>query len=276
MLIGWNGETMPALPIEEELPLARFVGYEGIELFLPKLTPFLEHHGPAGLAAQLKQAGLIPLSLNGIERISFRPPDEFAQLLVECRKLAELAQQIGCSTIVVVPSPLPAGLSWPQVRNETVSVLRALADTARPYGIQIGFEFLAPADCSVRTLAQGWELVQAAQRKNLGLILDSYHFWVGGSSWESLEAVPVERLLLVHINDVEDLPHDQLTDAHRLLPGEGILPLDRILTCLHERGYDGGYSLEVMRPSYMLRAPQEYMRAGYEAVAMVLAEAAGA
>jgi 2-keto-myo-inositol isomerase len=275
MLIGWNGETMPALPLDEELATARAAGFDGVELFIPKLTPFLERRGVAGLAQALQELRLHPLTMNGIENISFRAPGEFAQLKEECQWLAELSHQVGCPTIVVVPSPTPAELSWPAIKAQTVDALRELADVAAPYKVQIAFEFLAPVTCSVRTLAHAWEIVQAASRDNLGLVLDTYHLIVGGSSWESLETVPVERMLIVHINDVEDLPFDQLTDGHRLLPGEGILPLDRILTCLIGRGYDGPYSLEVMRPAYRERVPLEYARAGHEAVAAALAEAAG-
>jgi 2-keto-myo-inositol isomerase len=83
-------------------------------------------------------------------------------------------------------------------------------------------------------------------------------------------------MLLVHINDVEDLPFDELTDGHRLLPGEGALPLDRILSTLRKRGYNGAYSLEVMRPAYRNREPLEYARAGLEATRAVLRKAGSA
>jgi 2-keto-myo-inositol isomerase len=162
------------------------------------------------------------------------------------------------------------------VKDETVSALRELSDVAAPFSVKLGLEFLAPANCSVRTLAQGWEIVQAIGRENVGLVLDTYHFYVGGSSWESLEECDIDRLLVVHINDVEDLPLEQLTDGHRLLPGEGILPLNRVLSRLHARGYDGAYSLEVMRPAYREREPLEYARAGLEATIKALQEAGAA
>lgn len=273
MLIGWNGETMPALPLDKEIEVAATAGYRGVELFIPKLVTYLESHTVTGLAQFLQDNHLAPLTINGIENINFRPPQEFAKVKEECRWLSELAQEIGCPGIVVVPSPQPKGVTWEQVKVETVSALRDLADIAAPYGIKLGFEFLAPANCSVRTLAQGWEIVLATGREDVGLVFDTYHFFVGGSSWESLEEFAADRLMIVHINDVEDLPLEQLTDGHRLLPGEGILPLNRMLSRLHARGYDGAYSLEVMRPTYREREPLEYARAGLAATAKVLRQA---
>lgn len=270
MLIAWNGETMPGLPLSEEVVVAGAVGYQGVELFVPKLASFLEYHSAAELARRLQEEHLVPLTMNGIENINFRPPSEFSQVKEECRWLSNLSQEIGCPCIVVVPSPKPDGADWSEVRQQTVQALSELADVAAPYGTKLAFEFLAPASCSVRTLAQSWEIVRATGRTEVGLVLDTYHFYVGGSSWESLDEFDIERLFIVHINDVEDLPLIQLTDADRLLPGEGVLPLRRILSRLKARGYDGAYSLEVMRPAYRQRDPLEYARAGFEAIEQAL------
>lgn len=270
MLIGWNGETLPALPLEEEITIAAEAGYDGLELFIPKLAPFLARHTTTELARRLQESGLRPLTLNGIENINLRTAEAFAEVKAECRRLADLAQQIGCPCIVVVPSPRPAGMSWPEVRGQTVRALQELADVSAPQGVQLAFEFLAPANCSVRTLDQAWEIIQATGRQEVGLVLDTYHFIVGGSRWESLDEIDIDRLLIVHINDVEDRPWETLTDADRLLPGEGILPLTQLLSRLQALGYDWAYSLEVMRPAYRERDPREYARAGHEAITAVL------
>jgi 2-keto-myo-inositol isomerase len=272
MLIGWNGETVPALPLAKELEIAGAAGYAGVELFVPKLAPFLDQHSVDDLKRQLQDNGLVPLTLNGIENINLRPPEEFAKVKEECRWLSELARKIDCPCIVVVPSPKPEGKTWPEVTAATISALCELADVAASYGVKLGFEFLAPANCSVRTLAQDWEIIQATKRDNVGLVFDTYHFHVGGSSWASLEEFAVDRLFVVHVNDVDDLPLEQLTDEDRLLPGEGILPLQRMLSRLHDRGYQGAYSLEVMRPAYREREPLEYARAGLEASSKVLTD----
>lgn len=273
MLIGWNGETLPALELEEEIATVARAGYAGIELFIPKLRDYLQVHTAIDLHRLLTGAGLGPLSMNGIENINLRSPLEFAEVQEECRWLAEVSQIVGCPTIVAVPSLLPGDIGWPRVRDNTVAALSVLADIARPYGVKVAFEFLAPANCSVRTLSQAWDIVEATRRDSVGIVFDTYHFCVGGSSWESLEEFDVDRLYIVHINDVEDLPFEQLTDGHRLLPGEGVLPLETILRHLHERGYSGACSLEVMRPAYRQREPSEYAAAGLAATQRLLRQA---
>lgn len=275
MIIGWNGETMPTLSLDREIDVAAEAGYSGIEIFVPKLTPFLEKFGVDELKRRLQEKKLLPLSMNGIENVNLRPLEEFIAITEECRWLSDVSRMIGCPTIVVVPSPRPDGMSWEQIKEETESALQQLADVASPFGVKLAFEFLAPANCSVRTLGQAWEIVQAIERDNVGLVFDTYHFHVGGSNWDSLAQLDIERLHIVHINDAEDLPLEQLTDGHRLLPGEGIFPLSRMVSRLYARGYDGAYSLEVMRPAYRERDPLEYAKAGFDATRRVLEKIVG-
>ena len=258
MIIAWNGETMPALSLQTEIATVARAGFTGLEFFIPKLNDYLAQSSVEDLAQLLATHGLAPVAMNGIENINLRTPADFRAVKEETQRIAQVCGRLGCATIVVVPSPQPAGIAWPEVKADTVMALQALSEVAAPHGVGLGLEFLAPADCSVRTLAQAEEIVAAAGRKNVGIVVDSYHFHVGGSTWESLAQADVRHILLVHVNDVEDLPRHSLTDACRLLPGEGVLPLSRLVRALRDKGYDGAYSLEVMRPSYRLRDPLEY------------------
>ena len=274
MLIGWNGETLPALSLDREIEVVSTAGYGGIELFVPKLRPFFEHHSVAALARMLETAGLEPLSMNGIENINLRSPEEFEEVKNECGWLAGICSQIGCKTIVVVPSPLPAGLSREETREETIRSLGELADIAAMHDVGVAFEFLAPAGCSVRTLSEAWDIVQASGRPNTGVVFDTYHFHVGGSTWEALDALDIGRLFIAHVNDAEALPLDLLTDADRLLPGEGFFPLQQMFAALERCGYRGPYSLEVMRPAYRDREPLEYAVEGLRSCRETLEKAA--
>ncbi len=99
-----------------------------------------------------------------------------------------------------------------------------------------------------------------------GIVFDTFHFFVGGSTQAEINAAATRLIRLVHINDVENKPRETLTDADRLLPGEGVLPLGAMLGALADNGYDGAYSLEVMRPAYRKRDLLEYMTDARRAV----------
>jgi 2-keto-myo-inositol isomerase len=114
---------------------------------------------------------------------------------------------------------------------------------------------------------------EQTRRPTLGLVLDSFHFYAGGSSVEEIAALDAQKLFIFHINDAEDLPREKLEDRHRLLPGLGILPLQEITSALKRIGYDRATSVEIFRPEYWERDPQELAREAHEAVKRVLAKA---
>ena len=93
-------------------------------------------------------------------------------------------------------------------------------------------------------------------RRNIGLVIDSFHFHTGGSTIKMIDALDPKRLFIFHISDAEDLPLEQLTDAHRLLPGLGSLKLQDIVAALRRIGYDQMASVETFRPEYWERDPR--------------------
>ncbi len=257
MLLAINGATTMKATLPEDIEAARAAGFRGLEVWAAKMDTYLETNSVQGLKALFERAGLLPASINSIEFITFRPPEEYQEIKTRCQELCELAQALGCDKIVVVPSPTPEGVGWNEIRDESVRVLRELSSVAAPYGVKLAFEFLGFGWCSVRTLGQCWEIVQETDRANIGLVIDTCHFYAGGSELRSIGEVDPGKIFIFHINDVEERPLDTIEDAHRLLPGEGVIPLDDILTRLKLIGFDGLCSIELFRPEYWERDPAE-------------------
>jgi 2-keto-myo-inositol isomerase len=148
-------------------------------------------------------------------------------------------------------------VGWNEIKEESVRVLRELSEVAAPFGVKLAFEFLGFGWCSVRTLSQCWEIVRETNRPNIGLVIDTCHFYAGGSELRAIGEVDPRKVLIFHINDVEERPLDTIEDEHRLLPGEGVIPLDDILTALKGIDFDGLCSIELFRPEYWERDPAE-------------------
>jgi len=136
--------------------------------------------------------------------------------------------------------------------------------------VALAFEFLGQTDCSVQTLELADEIVVKVNRRNIGLVIDSFHFHAGGSTIRMIEALDPKRLFIFHINDAEDLPRQKLTDANRVLPGLGILPLQEIIAAFRKIGFDANASVEIFRPEYWERDPFELARDAKAAVEEVL------
>lgn len=270
MQIALNGATTMKADLETDIRAASEARFNWLEIWASKLRAFLESHSIADLNSLFAKQNLKPYSINSIERITFRNAYEHRSLLAECDALCCVASELSCPFIVVVPSSLPTGVSRSDVVEHSTRALDELGRIAERHGVGLAFEFLGQTDCSVPTLALADEIVRRVNRKNVGLVLDSFHFYAGGSTIESIAALDPDRLFIVHINDAEDLPREQLKDRHRLLPGLGILPLREIIGALKGIGYDRVASVEIFRPEYWERDPFELAREARAAAERVL------
>src|SRR3989304_4333539 len=75
-----------------------------------------------------------------------------------------------------------------------------------------------------RAAARGGFLAALADSR-VGLVIDAFHFYAGGSTLEMLDGLDPARLFIVHLDDAEDRPRAELPDAHPPLPGRGVMPL---------------------------------------------------
>jgi 2-keto-myo-inositol isomerase len=274
MKLALNGATTMRADLATDLQAAKAAGFDYVEIWAAKLRDFLEERSTTELKDLFAESGLQPLSINSIEHISFRDARAYESIKNECEELSSIAAAVGCPCIVVVPGPLPkGGASRESVISESVRVLTELCEISAAHGVSLAFEFLGQPDCSVPTLDLAAEIACEVNRKDLGLVIDSFHFYAGNSSLEMIEALDPDLIQIFHINDAEDRPRDQLEDRHRLLPGLGILPLRQMISMFRKIGYDKVASVEIFRPEYWERDPFALARDAHAATTRVLAEA---
>lgn len=160
------------------------------------------------------------------------------------------------------PIPSPSVLP-PDAMQIATDRLRLAAERAAKYGVKISLEFLRMMAFN-NNLDTALRLVRGANQPNLGVLFDTCHFSMGPSHWADLDALPPELLFFVHINDGIDVPRELFRDADRVLPGEGVFDLPRILNTIKAKGYDGYLSLELFNPDLWAQPVHEAARRAYE------------
>jgi 2-keto-myo-inositol isomerase len=272
MKLSFNGATTMKADLPTDIRAAASAGFDYLEIWAAKLRRYLRDQSTADLKKLFDDNGIKPLSINSIEHITFRAERDYDRIKAECEQLTEIAAALDCPCVVVVPGKLPKHeISRDEIIDESVKVLNELSQIAAQHDVALAFEFLGQSDCSVQTLDLADEIVRRVNRPNVGLVIDAFHFYAGGSTIGMIEALDPERLFIFHIDDAEDLPRERLTDAHRLLPGLGILPLHEIITAFRKIGYDANASVELFRPEYWERDPSELARDAKAALERVLA-----
>lgn len=256
--------------LETDIKAASEAGFDLIEIWAAKLREFLKTKTVEDLNKLLKENSLEPYSINSIEHITFRDEADYEQIKLETEELSTIAGEIGCPYIVVVPGKLPENATEAEIIDESVKVLNELGDIAEKHNVSLAFEFLGQTDCSVQTLDLCNKIVETVNRKNIGNVLDTFHFYAGNSTFEAIDSMKPEKLFIFHINDAENLPKEDLTDAHRLYPGTGILPIKEIKAHFDKIGYDRMVSIEIFRPEYWNENPFEVARKARKATIEVL------
>lgn len=135
--------------------------------------------------------------------------------------------------------------------------LQKLATLAVPLGIKVAYEALSWGR-HVNQLIQAWDLVNEADRANLGLALDSFHILAHNTDLGVLEEVDPAKVFLVQLSDFmweETRTTDERIETarhYRVFPGEGVHndEVADMVRRLDAMGYRGDYSFEVFNDDY--------------------------
>ncbi|TVX97394.1 sugar phosphate isomerase/epimerase family protein [Cohnella terricola] len=209
-------------------------------------------YGLEGAADLLKTNGiaLANMSLN----VEWRGTEEqFRAGLVALASEAKASASLGCltcSTYILPSTDQPsAAFTVAAVRR-----LRQIASVLDAYGMRFALEFVGSHHLRtlfrnpfIYTMEDTLQLIDAIGSANVGMLLDSYHWYTNGLGREDIEKLSPHQVVYVHINDAKDAPIEQLLDNDRLYPGEGVIDLLGFLQSLRTIGYKGVVAQEVIQ-----------------------------
>lgn len=266
--------------VETDIRVAAAAGYQFVELRDAKIERYLRQGDTIeNLKRKADAAGIRVLSVNTLDDATLQVGAELDALEKRCATYCGWAGALGCPNVIVAPSYLGEGImAADDVRERTVEALRRYAAVAAGFEVTIGFEFHGYARCSINNLATASAALEALGDRRVGLVVDAFHFYVGGSSLEELGRSDGSRILIVHLADVDHADRATLGKANRVLPGEGVLPLRALVEQVRRAGYRGPFSLELFREEFWAMDPSVVARRGIEAMRGVVngADPAGA
>ncbi len=233
---------------------AQETGFEGYEILDTKLLRFLDQGYPASdLRDALNRYQIKPVCINALKDIERVKPEEQQKLLQEAKRLCAAAEAIGFPTIQLVPFCGLQGHPWEEVLELTAGNIARIADIGREHGIRFQIEPIAWSP--VHSLSQAREVMQAAGRENVGLVIDFWHLWSAGETQPS-EVGQLDRRKVygIHFCDGKkpadpDQPWDELA-LRSYLPGEGDIPIADWVAAVKATGYDGSWSAELLSPRH--------------------------
>jgi sugar phosphate isomerase/epimerase len=261
MKLAINQATLMKTPMEQFLKVIGNAGFEGVELRRDETFAYLKDHTVAQLKENLEANKLKMVSWNAIELFSLCPEPEFKKMVDYTEKLMKIGTEIGCQMIIAVPSFLPEKIiGVPEINQKTVERMKILRKIGNNYNFSIGFEPLGPANNSVRKLDHALEVIKQSESDGLrpsGLVVDTFHFFVGDHQAKDLGKVPADKLWLIHLNDIAQTELGKVSDADRMMPGDGKFNLSEFFKQAKKIHYDGYVSIELFNPTYWKMDPQK-------------------
>jgi sugar phosphate isomerase/epimerase len=237
------------LTLVEEIEIAARAGYDGIEPWAGELDKHKKGGGSLSqLGQRLKDRGLrVPNAIGFFEWIV---DDEGRRKkgLEDARRAMELVKQIGGSHLAAPPAGATnrADLSLLKAAER----YRTLLDIGEKIGVVPVVELWGPSRCLSR-LGEAALIAVESRHPRACILADIYHLYKGGSGFEGLHLLNGAVLPVIHMNDYPaDPPRGQITDAHRVYPGDGIAPWKLILSTLQRIGFKGMLSLELFNRDY--------------------------
>ncbi|MBM7570021.1 sugar phosphate isomerase/epimerase family protein [Aquibacillus albus] len=247
---------------KEFISLAASYGFQSVDLDAKGL---IDAYGLEASKKLLLQQNIVIGSTN--LPVEWRQTDkEFQQGITHLPAAAQAAAELGCTSCCtyILPSTDFKSASFMSV---VVKRLRICAEILGAYGIRLGLEFVGPVHLRtawknpfIWTLDETLELIDAIGAPNVGILLDSYHWYTTGLTNADIEKLTVNQIVHVHINDAHDIPVDELKDNDRLYPGEGVIDLAGFLRSVRQTGYNGAVAQEVLTPEQPTATPEELVQ----------------
>lgn len=185
--------------------------------------------------------------------VEFRGGDAaFNESLKTLPAYCDTLRRAGLVRVSTWIAPSSNTLTYRQNFRQHACRLRACAEILESHGQRFGLEYVAPHTAwtsgrqpFIHTMSEMKELEAAMGTNNLGIQLDSWHWYNAQETAADIESLCGKGVITVDFNDAPRLPLDQLQDDHRELPAAtGVIPAKEFLGALVAIGYDGPIQAE--------------------------------
>ncbi len=267
MKFAINFATLNQCNLEEFVKLCSKFGFQYLELRTEKIEEYLKEKSLEQLVKLIRNFNVDIISLNSVEGFTLIPHQNIGYFKEKIKPLFTLCSKINCKSIIFVASPNTFNLQRKEILKRTLNNLKSVYEYSANYGVKVLFEFIGFKNFSVRDLKTSIKILSILSSemiKNYGLVIDTFHFFIGGSSLFDLRNIDISILDIVHINDVklksgliEDF--NNLSDFDRQIPFKGNFKLTDFFQVLRQKSFNKYVSIEVFNKKLWKSDPKDVL-----------------
>lgn len=228
--------------LEQDVALWQQLGIDHVGLILHKV----EAAGWDEAEPMLRDAGLRVSTIAGPVPVSLREaPDSDARRAEQAviTRALELAAAVGAPTMYLCSGPAD-GLAWDDAAASFCAGVAPVVERASALGVRLAIEPTNPLRADVSFVFSFRDAVDLARAAGIGVVADFQSCWYERG---------IDELLRAHVDDValvqvSDYVVGSFDTPNRAVPGDGVVPVARLLRAVLDAGYEGAIDLEVIGP----------------------------
>ncbi|MBN2505708.1 MAG: sugar phosphate isomerase/epimerase [Verrucomicrobia bacterium] len=282
----------PAMAADDPKPKRRFTlclacGMIGVSADPRKLIGWASRHGfesiepPMSFLAGLSDAGLeayreemkaanLAWGAAGLP-VEFRGTDAaFDRSMKSLPDVARLLRRAGVTRSATWLSPGHKSLTYMANFRLHARRLREASRVLGDHGVRLGLEYVGPKTSwsaqrfpFIHTMAEMKDLIAEIGRDNVGLLLDSWHWYTAQETEADLRTLRAQDVVMCHLNDApRNIPVTEQIDSRRELPcATGVIDVRTFLGALMRMGYDGPVACEPFNQELRTLPPDQALSA---------------
>ena len=229
-------------PLSADIELWRDLGVDHVALILPKIAEV----GWDAAAEMVRSAGLRVSTIFGptYRRLDAERSlgwwEEDQQGTVDT---VEFAASIGAASVYVCSGGAPT-LSFDEAADAFCELVAPAVARSAELGVPLLIEPTNPLRSDISFVFWQRDAMDLARRAGTKVMLDLQSSWYE----RGLAEVVAKNIDLVGLTQISDYVIGTTQTGDRVVPGDGDIPLERLLAMVLEAGFQGSFDLEVMGP----------------------------
>ncbi len=229
-------------------------GIRYVELSDLLLDDFLAGDTLSAARAVMVDNGLTPVSAAAVLPDIWIPGPAREQSLETWRRRCDQFVELGLERIYA-PSITQRAVTREDYAA-TPDAIYEVGEITAGYGLTAMIEFTRTSS-HLATLPTTLRAIREAGHPSVSPMLDFFHFWSGLNKFEDLDLLELGELRHAHFQDLAAGPRELINNDSRIIPGDGVAPVERIIRKLAEKGYAGALSVELFRADIVEADPFE-------------------
>jgi sugar phosphate isomerase/epimerase len=225
--------------LDDDLAFYAEAGIDNVGVSVAKLERFGWDEG----VKRVVDSGINVANLIGLGPFHLDRPEQWDRQRGRLERALEAATTLRPQCLIFTTGPAGA-LTWEQAADALQDAMAPLLAGARAEGIRFAIEHTNPLRVDVgfvHTLADDIDL---ARRLGTGVCMEINACWAERALGDTITA-GAGTLALVQVSDYAV---GTLSTPNRLVPGDGDIPIERILRDVLDAGYTGMFDIELIGP----------------------------